>query len=136
MATILSKKRKKQKQTTLPNLKTLGNDLLSSRSHINNLPILLSFISPTSRPDFTLESLLSLQAFFTPVLPDLPSFTSKHSSLDESQNDPEFIYRTWLRSKFDEFVTSLIEVSLSPLSDEVLKVGLLLKKKICLYFYF
>ncbi|PON89903.1 Nucleolar complex protein [Trema orientale] len=124
MASVLSKKqKKKQKNTTLSHLKTLGHDLLSSRAHINNLPTLLSFVSSASPPQYVLESLLSLQAFFTPVLPDLPSASTKPSAapLTDSQDDPEFIYRTWLRAKFDEFVKSLIDISVSPQSDETLK---------------
>ncbi|XP_021811477.1 nucleolar complex protein 4 homolog B [Prunus avium] len=122
MASILSKKqRQKHKSTKLSDLKTLGHDLLSSRAHVNNLPKLLSFVSPTSPPQFVLESLLSLQAFFTPLLPDLPSSSSKPSASNASQDDPDFIYRTWLRSKFDELVESLIQVLLSPQSDETLK---------------
>ncbi|BBH09896.1 CCAAT-binding factor, partial [Prunus dulcis] len=122
MASILSKKQKqKHKSTKLSDLKTLGHDLLSSRAHVNNLPKLLSFVSPTSPPQFVLESLLSLQAFFTPLLPDLPSSSSKPSASNASQDDPDFIYRTWLRSKFDELVESLILVLLSPQSDETLK---------------
>ncbi|RXH93036.1 hypothetical protein DVH24_013612 [Malus domestica] len=78
MASILSKKQKqKQKATKLSDLKTLGNELLSSRAHINNLPKLLSFVSPASPPQNIVESLLSLQSFFTPLLPDLPSSSSK-----------------------------------------------------------
>ncbi|KAK9944400.1 hypothetical protein M0R45_009970 [Rubus argutus] len=122
MASILSKKQKqKQKSTKLSDLRTLGHQLLSSRTHINNLPKLLSYVSPTSPPQYVVESLLSIQAFFTPVLPDLPSSSSKPSTLNDSQDDPEFIYRTWLRSKFDELVESLIQLLLSPESDETLK---------------
>ncbi|PON75239.1 Nucleolar complex protein [Parasponia andersonii] len=124
MASVLSKKqKKKQKNTTLSHLKTLGHDLLSSRAHINNLPTLLSFVSSASPPQYVLESLLSLQAFFTPVLHDLPSSSTKPSAapLTDSQDDPEFIYGTWLRFKFDEFVKSLIDISVSPQSDQTLK---------------
>ncbi|PRQ25192.1 putative nucleolar complex protein [Rosa chinensis] len=120
MASILSKKQKqKQKTTKLSDLRALGHDLLSSRTHINNLPKLLSYVTPSSPPQYVVESLLSIQAFFTPVLPDLPSSSSKpnHSQDD----DPEFIYRTWLRSKFDELVESLIQLLLSPECDETLK---------------
>ncbi|KAL6217918.1 hypothetical protein ACLB2K_011135 [Fragaria x ananassa] len=119
MASILSKKQKQKKNTTkLSDLRALGHDLLSSRSHVNNLPKLLSFITPTSPPQFVLESLLSLESFFTPLLPDLPSSSSSTHSPD---NDPELIYRTWLRSKFDELVESLVQVLLSPDSDDTLK---------------
>ncbi|KAM5551646.1 hypothetical protein ABKV19_026475, partial [Rosa sericea] len=36
-------------------------------------------------------------------------------------DDPEFIYSTWLWSKFDELVESLIQLLLLPESDETLK---------------
>ncbi|XP_077219879.1 CCAAT-binding factor isoform X2 [Tasmannia lanceolata] len=118
MASILSKKQKKRENYTLKDLKTLGQQLLSSRSHINNLPLLLSFISPSSPPQHALESLLSLQSFFIPVLPDLPPSSSK--SLAEKE-DPEAVYRTWLRSKFDQFINSLVNLAVSSQSDEALK---------------
>ncbi|KAM1243756.1 hypothetical protein ACFX2G_035973 [Malus domestica] len=123
MASILSKKQKqKQKATKLSDLKTLGNELLSSRAHINNLPKLLSFVSPASPPQNIVESLLSLQSFFTPLLPDLPSSSSKPPPpSDGSHDDPDFIYLTWLRSKFDELVEALVEVLLSTQSNEALR---------------
>ncbi|MBA0815750.1 hypothetical protein Gohar_000495, partial [Gossypium harknessii] len=121
MTSILAKKPKKMK---LKELKTLGQQLLSSRAHINNLPLLLGFISPSSPPPHVLESLLSLQSFFTTVLADLPPSQSskKRPRIDDSaKQDPEFIYRTWLRSKFDEFVTLLIEVLISPDTEDALR---------------
>lgn len=121
MASILAKKPKKMK---LKELKTLGQQLLSSRAHINNLPLLLGFISPSSPPPHVLESLLSLQSFFTTVLADLPPSQSskKRPRIDDSaKQDPEVIYRTWLRSKFDEFVTLLIEVLISPDTEDALR---------------
>ncbi|XP_021278974.1 nucleolar complex protein 4 homolog [Herrania umbratica] len=121
MASILTQKPKK---TKLKELKALGQQLLSSRAHINNLPLLLTFISPLSPPQHVLESLLSLQSFFTAVLPDLPpssSSTKRRRLEDSAEEDPEFIYRTWLRSKFDEFVTLLIEVLVSPDTEETLR---------------
>ncbi|KAA3452195.1 nucleolar complex protein 4-like protein [Gossypium australe] len=121
MASILAKKPKKMK---LKELKTLGQQLLSSRAHINNLPLVLGFISPSSPPPHVLESLLSLQSFFTTVLADLPPSQSskKRPRIDDSaKQDPEFIYRTWLRSKFDEFVTLLIEVLISPDTEDALR---------------
>ncbi|KAM6540679.1 hypothetical protein CsatB_005126 [Cannabis sativa] len=120
MASVVSKKRKKN-TTSLSHLKTLGHDLLTSRAHINNLPTLLSFVSSSSPPQYVLEALLSLQAFFTSVLPDLPSSSKNPSSRAVSQDDPEFIYRTWLKAKFDEFVKSLIDVLVSPQSEETIK---------------
>lgn len=126
MASILKKKQKKRdNKNSLSDLKTLGHQLLSSRSHINNLPLLLTFVNPNSSPQFALESLLSLQSFFTPLLPDLPPSSSKPSSAAaDSQEDPEFIYRTWLRSKFNEFVQSLIVIAISPQSEDTLRVRL------------
>ncbi|KAA8546183.1 hypothetical protein F0562_020923 [Nyssa sinensis] len=121
MASVLSKKQKKREKYTLAELKTLGNQLLSSKAHINNLPILLTFVSPSSPPHYTLESLLSLQSFFTPVLPELPPSSSSINSAQDSQSDAEFIYRTWLRSKFDDFVKSLIDIAISPQSEETLR---------------
>ncbi|KAL7181290.1 hypothetical protein ACSBR1_040213 [Camellia fascicularis] len=118
MASILSKKKKnnKRQKYSISELKTLGHQLLSSRAHINNLPLLMSFVcSGTSPPHYALEALLSVQSFFTPILPDLPS----HPQGDPQ--DPEFIYRTWLRSKFDDFVNSLIDIAVSPQSEEALR---------------
>ncbi|KAJ8533727.1 hypothetical protein K7X08_007051 [Anisodus acutangulus] len=55
--------------------------------------------------------------FFIPLLPQLPS-----SSLSsELQGDPEFIYPTWVRSKFDDFVQSLIDIAICSQSDEALR---------------
>ncbi|KAK3195274.1 hypothetical protein Dsin_026584 [Dipteronia sinensis] len=121
MASMLSTKKRKQ---SLKELKTLGQQLLSSRAHVNNLPLLITFVSPASPPQHLLESLLSLQSFFTPVLPQLPPSSSlKKNRVDEEskKEDPEFIYKTWLRSKFDELVRSLIHVLFSPQSEDALR---------------
>ncbi|KAG2277898.1 hypothetical protein Bca52824_060453 [Brassica carinata] len=93
MASILSKKQKKKENYTLKELKSLGSDLLSSRAHINNLPLLLSFISPESPPQFVVESLLSLQSFFTPLLSQLPSSSSSHLLL------PNALVKTMIRQR-------------------------------------
>nr|GEW23683.1 nucleolar complex protein 4 homolog B [Tanacetum cinerariifolium] len=119
-----SKNKKKKKTTTLSDVKHLGEELLSSKAYINNLPLLLNYLNPTpttSYPrEFVLESLLSLQSFFTPLLPHLPSSNAKPTE------DPDSIYRTWVRSKFDEFVTCLVGLSVSSIfhdEDEALRVG-------------
>lgn len=119
------KKQKKNKNDkySLSDLKTLGHQLLSSRAHVNNLPLLLSFITPSTRPKYALESLLSLQSFFIPLLPQLPSSTVSSSFTSDSQADPEFIYRTWVRSKFDDFVQSLLDIVICSQSDEALRVS-------------
>ncbi|CAI0449563.1 unnamed protein product [Linum tenue] len=59
------KSRKSKSKHSLKELKALGQQLLSSRNHVNNLPILLNFFSPEFPPQYVLESLLSLQSFFT-----------------------------------------------------------------------
>ncbi|XP_049374920.1 protein NUCLEOLAR COMPLEX ASSOCIATED 4 [Solanum verrucosum] len=115
------KKNKKHDKYSLSDLKTLGRQLLSSRAHVNNLPLLLSFITPSTRPKYTLESLLSLQSFFIPLLPQLPSSTVSSSFTSDSQGDPEFIYRTWVRSKFDDFVQSLLDIVICSQSDDSLR---------------
>lgn len=121
-SSMVSKKQKKKKDKySLSDLKTLGHQLLSSRAHVNNLPLLLSFITPSTRPKYALESLLSLQSFFTPLLPQLPSSTLSSSFSSDSQGDPEFIYRTWVRSKFDDFVQSLLDIAICSRSDEALR---------------
>lgn len=110
--------KRKKKHQDLSDVRELGQQLLTSRAHINNLPILLNFLDPASsyRPEFILESIISLQSFFTPLLPQLPSSSAKPTE------DPESIYRTWVRSKFDEFVEYLIQLSVSPtLSEEALR---------------
>ncbi|KAG5081236.1 hypothetical protein AAZX31_02G230100 [Glycine max] len=110
-------RKKKKGRYGVAELKTLGNQLLSSASHINNLPLLLTFVSPSSPPHHVLESLLSLHSFFLPLLPKLPSSSAPSSADDQS----EFIYLAWLRSKFDEFLKSLLDVLASPQGDETLK---------------
>ncbi|CAJ2628308.1 unnamed protein product [Trifolium pratense] len=115
-----NKKNKTTKQYGIEELKTLGNELLSSTSKINNLPILLTVVSPSSPPHHILESLLSLHAFFLTQLPQLPSSTATASASDDGDQS-KFIYLTWLRSKFDEFLKSLIDVLVSDKFDETLK---------------
>ncbi|XP_057441978.1 protein NUCLEOLAR COMPLEX ASSOCIATED 4 [Lotus japonicus] len=118
------KKKKKTKTKTktsrngVADIKTLGEQLLSSASHINNLPLLLTFVSPSSPPRDLIESLISLHSFFLPQLPQLPSSAATASDADDPS---QFIYLTWLRSKFDEFLKSLIDVLASPQSDEEVK---------------
>lgn len=114
------KKGKKIKHT-LPDVKKLGIELLSSTTHINNLPILISIIdNPSSPPHFVLESLLSLHSFFTPLLPTIPSYSS-----NKTHKDADLIYLTWLRSKFDQLSQSLIDLSLSQCCDPILREVLL-----------
>ncbi|KAH7664531.1 U3 small nucleolar RNA-associated protein 19 [Dioscorea alata] len=119
-----TKTKRKGETLTLDQVKTLGNELLSSRAHVNNLPVLLSLLSPSSPLDLALESLISLQSFFTPIIPEIPSsFAARSKSLasEEDFDGAESVYKLWLRSRFDEFVNSLIEITVSPLSIEALR---------------
>ncbi|KAG9442560.1 hypothetical protein H6P81_018414 [Aristolochia fimbriata] len=123
MASILAKKQKRSKNYKLEEVKNLGHRLLSSRSHINNLPLLLTLLSPTSPLEHALESLVSLQAFFVPLMPELPpsSVKSRVDANSAEKEDPDTVLKVWLRSKFDQFVGSLIEIVISPQSDDALK---------------
>ncbi|XP_047181322.1 protein NUCLEOLAR COMPLEX ASSOCIATED 4 [Vigna umbellata] len=128
MACVDPPRKKKKGRYGVAELKTLGNQLLSSASHINNLPLLLTFLSPSSPPHHVLESLLSLHSFFLPLLPKLPSSSAVATSAvatsaaaPSAADQSEFIYLTWLRSKFDEFLKSLLDILASPQSDETLK---------------
>ncbi|XP_057725219.1 protein NUCLEOLAR COMPLEX ASSOCIATED 4-like [Arachis stenosperma] len=115
MAPNKPKKNKNKKgRYGVAEIKTLGNDLLSSASNINNLPLLLNFVNPSSPPHHLLESLLSLHSFFLPLLPTLPSSSSRAADAKGSEHQSHFIYNAWLRSKFDELVKSLLEVLVSP----------------------
>ncbi|KAJ0641177.1 putative nucleolar complex protein [Helianthus annuus] len=106
---INKRNKEKKKNQDLADVRKLGQQLLSNRSHINNLPLLLNILNPTSSspPEFILEALLSVQSFFTPLVAELPSSSAKPTE------DPESVYRVWLRSKFDEFVEFLIRLSVS-----------------------
>ncbi|KAG6403683.1 hypothetical protein SASPL_135911 [Salvia splendens] len=102
MASVASeKKQKKRNKHSLSELKAMGQQLLTSRAHVNNLPLLLTIINPNSPPQYALGSLLSLQSFFTSLIPKLSSSSSSHPDSDPNP-DPEFIYLTWLRSKFNQ----------------------------------
>lgn len=123
------KKIKTSETLTLKELKTLGSQLLSSRAHINNLPTLLSVLSPSSPLKFSLEALISLQSFFVPLVNEIPS----KSLVDPSkEKDPELVYKAWLRARFDEFVNSLIEIAIDSRSEEALKVRIFSLKLVSL----
>ncbi|KAI4375450.1 hypothetical protein MLD38_013316 [Melastoma candidum] len=109
----------------LKDVKALGRQLLASTSHINNLPLLLPLISPSSPPSFALESLLSLHSFFAPLLPlRAPPRTSgaRDGGVGGSaEEDAESVYLAWLRSRFDEFVTALVAVAVAGDTEETLR---------------
>ncbi|XP_051144323.1 protein NUCLEOLAR COMPLEX ASSOCIATED 4 isoform X2 [Andrographis paniculata] len=119
MAGAPSAKKKQKKGDELSDLKILGQQLLTSRAHVNNLSHLLKFISVDSPPQFVLECLLSLQSFFTPLVPQLPASSS--SEPPKTHPDPEFKYRTWLRSKFDDFMLRLTNVVVASECEDALR---------------
>ncbi|KAK8944837.1 hypothetical protein KSP39_PZI007830 [Platanthera zijinensis] len=104
---------------SLKDLKTLCQELLFSNAHINNLPIILSALSPSSPPDIAQEALISLHSFFLPLLPEIPS--SSLYKQPRSEEDPEAFYLSWLHTKFHEFVNLLIEIVISHISVEPIK---------------
>ncbi|KAI3942753.1 hypothetical protein MKW92_026673 [Papaver armeniacum] len=120
----MASKQKKSKQYSIEKVQKLGQELLTSRAHINNIPILLTFISPTSSPEYVFESIISLQSFFIPVLSDLPPSSSSKSTLNTKKSsvvDRDLEYKNMLRLWFDEFVNSLIAVAVSEDSTDDLK---------------
>lgn len=91
------KKKKKKQNYTLKELKSLGNDLLSSRAHINSLPLLrLAAVRCRIYPLSLQSSSLSASLhFFTPLFNDDNDDSSKTTEVDE---DPEVIFKAWLAS--------------------------------------
>lgn len=114
------------RRRTMEELRSLGHQLLSSRAHINNLPVLLAALSSAAsspKNGKALECLLSLQSFFTPLVADLPPSSSKHGGAGAAPEDAEAVYRTWLRAHFDQFVTALVEICAASELDDDVKVG-------------
>ncbi|CAL9124670.1 unnamed protein product [Musa textilis] len=111
----------------LDDLKALGHQLLSSRAHINNLPVLLSFLSPSSPVALALESLISIQSFFVPLFPEIPSSLSVPNKRSEAptddgeEKDVELVFKDWLRERFGEFLNGLIEITVSEQSVDALR---------------
>nr|VDD35458.1 unnamed protein product [Brassica oleracea] len=130
--------------TILPVFRRFTTDCITLSSPMRSIPdatyshleltstTSLSF-SPSSPPQFVVESLLSLQSFFTPLLSQLPSTSSSSTKRPRSEEDdddtsnkktdedPEVIFKAWLRSKFDEFVKLLLDVLVSQQSEDTLR---------------
>ncbi|VVA93836.1 unnamed protein product [Arabis nemorensis] len=119
MASILTKKKG---EYTLKDITSLGRDLLSPRTHTDNLPLLISFISPESEPSVVVKSLDYLRSYFTPLISELHS-TSSHSSSTKcpGSEDGDDSSKTWLRSNFDEFVKLLLDVLVSEQFEDTLR---------------
>ncbi|KMZ70850.1 Nucleolar complex protein 4 [Zostera marina] len=113
------KRQKKQKKTavSLDDVKDLGTDLLTSTTSINNLPRLIAFLSPSSPSEFIVEAVLALQPFFVTILPEIYSYSRKKRDSEKEESDPEVVYKEWIRSRFDDFVDSLIKIAVSEETD-------------------
>ncbi|CAN6905675.1 unnamed protein product, partial [Brassica oleracea] len=110
-----------------------GGHWAATYSHLELTSTTSLSFSPSSPPQFVVESLLSLQSFFTPLLSQLPSTSSSSTKRPRSEEDdddtsnkktdedPEVIFKAWLRSKFDEFVKLLLDVLVSQQSEDTLK---------------
>jgi U3 small nucleolar RNA-associated protein 19 len=103
-------------------VKTLGEELLSSRANLNHAPTLLALLSPSAPLDLALEALISLQSFFVPLLPSIPSAAATAAAA-AGDADPELVFRSWLRKRFDELVAALVELTVSPHSDDAIRVS-------------
>nr|CAB3485557.1 unnamed protein product [Digitaria exilis] len=119
-ATATKKRRSRGGALTLDEVKTLGLELLSSRAHLNNAPVLLALLSPSAPLDLALEALISLQSFFVPLIPSIPS-ASAAATVGDAGSDPELVFGAWLRQRFDELVAALVELSVSPHSDDAIR---------------
>ncbi|CAL5030385.1 unnamed protein product [Urochloa decumbens] len=119
-ASATKKRRSRDGTLTLDEVKTLGCELLSSRAHLNHAPALLKLLSPSAPLDLALEALISLQSFFVPLIPSIPS-SSAAATAGDADSDPELVFVAWLRQRFDELVAALIELSVSPHSDDAIR---------------
>ncbi|KAH9304257.1 hypothetical protein KI387_008661, partial [Taxus chinensis] len=122
-------------------VKTLGQELLTSRAHVNNAPILISLLSSClkneTHSDQGLEALITLQAFFLPLLrTKLATSAVKEASqrlkkkrkrIEGGENDDgekaEDIYRNWLWSKYRELLRLLREIVVSSVPSPTLRVA-------------
>ncbi|PUZ48623.1 hypothetical protein GQ55_7G259800 [Panicum hallii var. hallii] len=119
-ASATKKRRSRGGTLTLDEVKALGRELLSSRAHLNHAPALLALLSPSAPLDLALEALISLQSFFVPLIPSIPS-ASAAAAAGDAGSDPELVFGAWLRQRFDELVAALVELSVSPHSDDAIR---------------
>jgi U3 small nucleolar RNA-associated protein 19 len=111
--------------TKLEEVKSLGRELLSSRAHLNHAPVLLKLLSPSTRLNLAVEALISLQSFFVPLIPSIlsSSAAAAAASAGDACGDPELVFGSWLRQRFDELVAALVELSVSPQSADAIRVS-------------
>lgn len=121
-------------------LKKLGQELLTSRAHVNNAPILISLLSSCLGNeaifDQGLEALITLQAFFLPLLrTELATSAVKEASerlkkkrkrSQDGETDDgekaEDIYRKWLWSKYRELLRVVRKIVASSIPNPTLRV--------------
>ncbi|XP_057872584.2 protein NUCLEOLAR COMPLEX ASSOCIATED 4 isoform X2 [Cryptomeria japonica] len=121
--------------------KKLGHELLTSRAHVNNAPILICLLSScignAAISDQGLEALITLQAFFLPLLrTELAASAVKEASerlkkkrkrSQEGKTDDgekaEDIYRKWLWSKYRELLRLLRKIVASSVPNPTLRVA-------------
>eukprot|EP00250_Pteridium_aquilinum_P005255 c15379_g1_i1 orf=41-1993(+) len=118
-------------------VKRLGEELLTSKAHINNAPSLLSLLSkalesPTSSSeDCLLQALLSLQAFFSPLLSSgelsPQAFENAQHTLQnktgEHAHQAQAVYHAWLWDKYSEFLDVLLKFMVSPATSSSVQVA-------------
>ncbi|KAG6549807.1 hypothetical protein Mapa_008788 [Marchantia paleacea] len=107
-----AKESKASKSAFLEETKQLGSDLLTSRSHVNNAPVLLSTLSNVKHPSPPrAEALRSLQAFFVSLL-RAGKLESGARSVEAAKDgeEPEAVYRMWVWSKYQEFRKTVFRI--------------------------
>jgi U3 small nucleolar RNA-associated protein 19 len=111
--------------TKLEQVKSLGRDLLSARTHLNHAPVLLKLLSPSTRLDLAVEALISLQSFFVPLTPSVfsSSAATAAAAAGDACGDPELVFGSWLRHRFDELLAALVELSVSSQSADAIRVS-------------
>lgn len=112
-------------KTQLAATKKLGKELLQSRAHVNNAPLLLATLTSSSNPQVLREALLSLEAFFVPLVKSgefSPSAQRKASEALRGTRDgdagadategemakADAIYKKWVWDRYREFVNTLL----------------------------
>ncbi|XP_057868416.1 protein NUCLEOLAR COMPLEX ASSOCIATED 4 isoform X2 [Cryptomeria japonica] len=122
-------------------IKKLGDELLTSRAHVNNAPFLISLLSSClgnrAISDQGLEALITLQSFFLPLLrTELATSAVKEASerlkkkrkrsqegeIDDGEK-AEDIYRKWLWSKYRELLRLLRKIVASSVPNPALRVA-------------
>lgn len=96
--------------------KKLGKELLLSRAHVNNAPLLLATLNSSSNLPVLKEALLSLEAFFIPLVRSgeySPAAQRKASDAllekgDDETDKAELIYMKWIWDRYRAFVNILL----------------------------